>query len=114
MTDVLARIAALSRLEDGWHYGEGRQPTAAALSAAEEFVREKPVWCSDARAFPTFDGGIQLAMNIGPWDVEIEMLPEGGVEVYAEALNDQMATFQQLGPDVYAALDAIAATATSP
>ncbi len=65
------------------------QVAPAAVRAAREFLGSRPQHSKLYRIFPTEIGGVLLEVESGLWDVGVEFLADGGVELYAVSLKDQ-------------------------
>lgn len=67
MSPTESKIRSFAKLKSGWHYGEGKPPSSAAVEDAVELLRLvteiNPSLATDA--FPGIDGEIQLTVYCG-------------------------------------------------
>ena len=84
--DYLSRIDSLAAMADGWYDRVGKSMTPAAMTKARELVQSiaddapVPMW-----AYPMTDGGIQIEIDAGPIEVQIEIAPDGTLSAEAFA-----------------------------
>ena len=84
--DYLRRIDSLAAMADGWYDRESKAMMPAALTKARELVQSiedddpVPMW-----AYPMTDGGIQIEIDAGPVEVQIEIAPDGTLSAEAFA-----------------------------
>ena len=76
------RIADLRSLQDGWHDGSGKAPTAAAAATASRLLGRKPRMAGNYSIFPTDAGGLLFEFVRSGWDYAIEIGPEGTLVIY--------------------------------
>lgn len=81
------RIASLILLNDGWHDGNGRAPTAKAASAASRLLSRKPAMAETYSIFPTDDGGLLFEFVRRGWNHSIEIGPTGKAEIYSTEID---------------------------
>lgn len=84
MTGASERLNELSNLEDGWYWGDGLAPTAAAINASRDLVNILPKQLEDPGIFPTPDGGVLIewaALRETRLD-SIDILPDGSFELW--------------------------------
>ena len=81
------RIGALTLLEDGWHDGGGRAPTAKAASAASRLLSRKPGMAESYSIFPTDGGGLLFEFVRLGWNHSIEIGPTGKAEIYSTEID---------------------------
>jgi hypothetical protein len=80
------RIASLTLLEDGWHDGRGRAPTAKAAAASLRLLSRKPEMADGYSIFPTDDGGLLFEFVRQGWNHSIEIGPAGKAEIYSSEI----------------------------
>lgn len=83
------QIRSFMQLPDGWHYGEGRSATHAAVVAAlgvEALFRE--YGAQEVEVFPGVDGGILTSGYHENDALEIRCNPSGQMDMWHEA-NDE-------------------------
>ncbi|QNK74207.1 hypothetical protein H7F36_02870 [Variovorax sp. PAMC28562] len=76
------RVEAIAILVDGWSDGAGVAPSAEAVSAAKSFLSKRPMLCADFRIYPTLAGGVLFELVRNDWDLSVEFLATGGVELF--------------------------------
>jgi hypothetical protein len=91
------RLNQVAALKDGWHDGAGIGPSMAAVSNAMRFLEVRFSFCDLYRIYPTDTGGVIFELRIKNWDVSLEFLSDGkvqmdGLEVVGE---------QEVGPSIY-------------
>lgn len=87
------RIRSFGRLPAGWHYGDGRAATNAALSLALTVAELLPDG-NDVEAFPGVDGGILLSAFHGNETLEVRCEPDGGLDFWHE-VDDEVVEEQE-------------------
>lgn len=81
------RIGSLTSLQDGWHDGRGRAPTAKASSTASRLLSRKPGMADSYSIFPTDGGGLLFEFVQLGWNYSIEIGPAGKAEIYSTEIN---------------------------
>ncbi len=82
---VLARIAELQHLKPGWD-GYGSPPmTVRAAHIASAIIAACNDYVPEPEIVPVTGGGIGIVWTTPQGDVEIEVLPDGGVQYVVEA-----------------------------
>ncbi|MDQ8732408.1 hypothetical protein [Bradyrhizobium sp. LHD-71] len=76
------RIEEIGRLEPGWHDGSGDKIAPAALENAFRFLSRRPSLSRTYKVYPTLEGGITFEFEVEGWDLTVEFLGSGGVELY--------------------------------
>ena len=69
-------------LTDGWDDGDGASVAGSALQAAKKFLRRRPLLCSSYKIYPTSAGGILFEFECNGWDLSLEFLVGGSVEMF--------------------------------
>lgn len=86
--EVQDKIKAYTYLEDGWHYGEGRnsfpKATEVALFLVEEFKRKG--W-EKMDAFPDINGSVLLCVYDGDLCYEFTANEDGKIDYREEKRN---------------------------
>lgn len=77
-----SRLDAIANLADAWSDGAGLAPAAEAVAAAKSFLSKRPMLCADFRIYPTLEGGVLFELVRNGWDLSVEMLASGSVEVF--------------------------------
>jgi hypothetical protein len=83
------RIASLTLLQDGWHDGRGRAPTAKAAAASLRLLSRKPEMADSYSIFPTDDGGLLFEFVRQGWNHSIEIGPAGKAEIYSSEIDGE-------------------------
>jgi len=103
------RIAELSALSDGWHDGAGRRIADDAVELANRFLSKRPTLSKQYHIYPTEEGGILVEFEANLWDISVEFLPEGGVELYGVQIDGaeelQPVHFSDIDGDFMTAFD---------
>jgi hypothetical protein len=89
MASLLAcrnRIGSLTALQDAWHDGVGRAPTAKA-AAASRLLSRKPGMAESYSIFPTDGGGLLFEFVRLGWNHSIEIGPAGKAEIYSTEID---------------------------
>jgi hypothetical protein len=81
------RLAELGGLPAGWHDGGGSRISPAALEMANRFLGKRPALSKQYRIYPTVDSGVLFEFESGGWDISVEFLPLGGIELYGVQIN---------------------------
>jgi len=81
------RIGSLTSLQDGWHDGGGKAPTAKAVSVALRLLSRKPAMADSYSIFPTDDGGLLFEFVRLGWNHSIEIGPVGRAEIYSTEIS---------------------------
>ena len=93
------RIASLADLQDGWHDGTGKAPSASAVAVASVLIDRNPTRAGIYSIFPTENGGLLFEFVHAGWDYSVEIRPDGSVEVYGIELNGTGE--MESGPDTF-------------
>lgn len=76
MSSYVDKLREFAALEEGWD-SYGAAPIAGdALEAMRVFL--DAVQCGEAQLLPTRNGGVQLEVHSGGWDIEFEIDPSAG------------------------------------
>lgn len=79
----IARLNELLSLESGWDGRSAPDIQPWAVEAAIKAVGSLPVEIAEPNVVPTPVGGLQLEWQHGPFDIEVEVSPDGtSVEAY--------------------------------
>ncbi len=86
------RLEELKGLAEGWNDGDGQAVSGPAYQTASRILSARPLIARSLRIFPTFAGGILFELETEHWDLSIECLPNGQVEMYGVTLqgNDDL------------------------
>jgi hypothetical protein len=82
-----SRIKALTSLQDGWHDGTGKAPTAKAAAAATRLLSRRPSMADSYSIFPTDGGGLLFEFVRLGWNHSVEIGPAGKAEIYSSEIN---------------------------
>ena len=75
-TPLWERLTELSKLEDGWHDGDGKAPAREVLEMAGRIATALPHEIGHVRVYPTIPGGAQLEWSDGYGDHALEILAD--------------------------------------
>jgi len=82
------RLDELAELKSGWHGNEeGEAISMAAREAAESFLHLRSKYLETYRIYPTLEGGVLIEFIASGWDLSVEFLPEGAVQLYGIETN---------------------------
>jgi hypothetical protein len=81
----------------GWHDGAGIGPSMAAVSNAMRFLEVRFSFCDLYRIYPTDTGGVIFELRIKNWDVSLEFLSDGKVQLDGLEIVGE----QEVGPSIY-------------
>jgi hypothetical protein len=77
------RLEELAELKPGWHGdGEGEAISTAARKAADTLLQLRPKFLQAYRIYPTLEGGLLIEFIASGWDLSVEFLPKGEVQIY--------------------------------
>lgn len=82
-----SRIDELARLPGQWDGGSASPVQAAARESAERMLVKRPLYASSYRVYPTSEGGILFEFITARWDLSVEFLPTGQVEIFGIDAN---------------------------
>ncbi|UEM08307.1 hypothetical protein J4G43_026205 [Bradyrhizobium barranii subsp. barranii] len=103
------RLAELRALSDGWHDGVGRRIADDAVELANRFLGKRPTLSKRYHIYPTEEGGILIEFEANSWDISVEFLPGGGMELYGVQIDGadelQPVQFSDIDGDFMAAFD---------
>lgn len=98
---VLRRLVALLELDGNWDSFGAPQIDATAASIAVDVLREAEVPGMPLPSIvPAAHGGVQLEWHAGQMDIEVEIWPEGEVELYAADLSSNEVHEEAISADV--------------
>lgn len=83
------RLNDIAALPAGWSDGQGAPLSIAATTAARVFLDKRPMLCADFRIYPTLEGGVLFELESNDWDLSVEFLPAGNVEVFGIELEGE-------------------------
>lgn len=88
LLNTLHKIKSFQGLENGWHFGEGRGPNQDTISLAKKIVSKLHLafFCK-VDAFPGIWGEIQVTAYPEGNFIEINILPNGSLELFIEDKN---------------------------
>jgi hypothetical protein len=104
LTDAMRcydRIMEIASLPKGWHDGDGKKISTRAVAVAKEFVMQRPEMAGILYIYPTINGGILFEFEKGKWDLSLEILPSGTIELYGVRIDSD----EVLEPLSFAALE---------
>lgn len=80
--ESLRRISALTQLPENWDsYGSPCVQRQAIQRAIEVIAAGQAEFTPVPRIVPVAGGGLQIEWDMGPRELEIEVLPDGSIEV---------------------------------
>jgi hypothetical protein len=87
---IATRLSELEQLADGWDGHGAIAPTGDVLVASfREFGSVIPSQAPEPSIFPTTVGGVQFEWTVGDVHLELEYLPDGVVDGWAEDSQTQ-------------------------
>ena len=100
--ESLRTISELARLPDNWDsYGSPKVQPAAVQRAIEVLAAAQAESVPAPRIVPVAGGGLQIEWDAGPRELEIEVLPGGGIEVLmveGETMNEAPLPVDRINP----------------
>lgn len=103
------RLSDLGQLPAGWQDGEGWAISAVAIESALEFLKRRSAFSPLVKIYPIENGGVLVELAQGGWDISIEFLPDGAVEMYGIELDGEdefeAVHFEVLSDDFFSDLD---------
>lgn len=81
------RLSEILRFEAGWDDGVGRAVDGAAINAAKLFLSTRPLLCGLYKIFPTTAGGVLFEFEVNGWDLSLEFMNDGAVEMFGFQLT---------------------------
>jgi hypothetical protein len=103
------RIMTIASLPKGWHDGEGEKVSERAIEIAKEFVGRRPEMAGILHIYPTIGGGILFEFEWGKWDLSLDILPTGTIELYGVKIDSDEAmeplSFTGLGQTLMKEID---------
>lgn len=80
--ESLRAISELAQLPENWDtYGSPRVQQPAVQRAVEVLAASQADYTHPPRIIPVAGGGLQIEWDMGPRELEIEVLPDGSIEV---------------------------------
>ena len=99
----LERLNELQQLQHGWLEGDGEAPSITSVMRAREFLTKRPSFAGQYRIFPTPVGGVLIEVVVQGWDLSVEFVKDGKVEMYGIEINGpnemESESFAALGDD---------------
>lgn len=103
------RIAEIQALPDGWDDKAGKSTNALAVNSVRRFLIRRPHFCADYKIFPTSTGGILLEFEVNKWDLSVEFLADGFVEIFGIEIDGdgelEPTLFKEVEVDLIALFD---------
>lgn len=103
------RIAEIQVLPDGWDDKTGKSIDALAVNSISRFLVRRPHFCADYKIFPTSMGGVLLEFEVNGWDLSLEFLSGGSVEIFGIEIDGdgelQPTLFEGVETDLIAVFD---------
>ncbi|ACI93249.1 conserved hypothetical protein [Afipia carboxidovorans OM5] len=104
-----SRLSELQSLPPGWRDGNGLSISSNAIDVATRFIAKRPFLAKQYRIYPTEDGGILFEFETNGWDISVEFLPSGEIEMYGVKIDSdeelEPTKFANLESDFIAAFD---------
>jgi hypothetical protein len=82
-------------LEDGWEDKTGKSVDALAVNSVSRFLVRRPHFCADYKIFPTSTGGVLLEFEVNGWDLSLEFLSGGSVEIFGIEIDGAAEFFRR-------------------
>ena len=109
MLKCRSRLEDLRSLVAGWRDGAGLAVDPIALNTAEKFILMKSSLSTIMRIYPNGVAGVLIELTKGGWDISVEFLPDGSVEMYGIELDGdgefEPIVFADVGDEFLAAFD---------
>lgn len=86
-----ARLSEIHALVEGWDDEGAKAIDASAHSAAAAFLHKRPLMSSSYKIFPTRIGGLLFEFESNGWDLSVEFLPGGTVELFGIEVDGEEA-----------------------
>ena len=103
------RLFEIGMLADGWDDGRGSVIAVDVMASANTLLRKRPFLCSAYRIFPTVTGGVLFEFETNGWDLSLEIVEGGAVEIFGFEVDgeDELLPkrFDGVAADVLAELD---------
>jgi hypothetical protein len=95
------RLDELSKLDGGWHDGDGNAIDPSAVAAAKVFLAKRPFFAAAYRVYPTDGGGILFEFENDGWDFSVEFGVAGAIEMYGVQIDGS----EEMEPKFFTRLD---------
>jgi len=103
------RLSDLQALPANWDDDGGLAIDARAIQSASKFLVRRPHFCSEYKIYPTSLGGVIFEFEVNGWDLSIEFLPSGAVEIFGIEVETNAELppilFDEVGPDLAGVFD---------
>jgi hypothetical protein len=103
------RLSDISKLSAGWRDGEGNATVASTVTMAREFIEKRSSVAPNLKLYPNDQGGVLAELEQGGWDISVEFLADGSVEMYGIETNGEgdfdPIAFASLSDDFFARFD---------
>ncbi len=87
---AVARLEEISRLESGWHFGEGIAPYQVSLKLAHQLLRFAPkTGLKEMEVFPSVDGSVEVHLYNGNSSIELTCETNGSISFLIEKPDEE-------------------------
>ena len=103
------RLNDISKLSSGWRNGKGHGTVASTVAMALKFINKRPSITPNLKFYPNDKGGVVAEIEQGGWDISVEFLPEGSIEMYGFEIDGENdfdpINFASMSDDFFARFD---------